>query len=152
MFGILDLIDLCSMTKYVLDSYWCVTQRIGYKSWCPENLHSFTSPQKLLLFLSLLSKTPNIFDASIVVLNAVDCFLIWIIRLMEQHTLKNLNNCLNTNSYRCQVLIFIKCCSFFSTLVLIRRLWLLKTVVFLHWCLRCVVLLARDCHVHAVSF
>jgi hypothetical protein len=28
-----------------------------------------------------------------------------------------------------------KCCSFFSRPVLIRHLWQLKTVVFLHWCL-----------------
>ncbi len=32
----------------------------------------------------------------------------------------------------------------FSTPVLIRHLWQLKTVVFLHWCLICTVLLNND--------
>jgi len=67
---------------------------------------------------------------------------------MEQHLFKNVNYCLNTNI-----------CSYletsdhqssnlhlnvvhFSTPVLIRYLWQLKTVVFLHWCLICAVLLA----------
>ncbi len=31
----------------------------------------------------------------------------------------------------------------FSTTVLIRYLWQLKTVVFLHWCLKCTVLLKK---------
>ncbi len=41
----------------------------------------------------------------------------------------------------------------FSTTVLIRHLWQLKTVVFLHWCLICVVLFdevgyhLKYCHV-----
>ncbi len=32
----------------------------------------------------------------------------------------------------------------FSTLVLIRHLWQLETIVFLHWCLICVVLLSKN--------
>ncbi len=35
----------------------------------------------------------------------------------------------------------------FSTLELIRHLWQLKTVVFLHWCLICAVLLNPSCKV-----
>ncbi len=35
----------------------------------------------------------------------------------------------------------LKCCSFISTPMLIRHLWQLKTVVFLHWCLTPAVLL-----------
>ncbi len=57
---------------------------------------------------------------------------------MEQHTLQNVNNCLNANIYsyletsygqssNLYFMLFI-----FSTPVLIRHLWQLKTVVFLH--------------------
>jgi hypothetical protein len=66
---------------------------------------------------------------------------------MEQLALKNVNNNLNTNIYSyletsggqssntyLNVVLF-------STPVLIRQLWQLKTVVFLHWCLICTVLL-----------
>ncbi len=61
---------------------------------------------------------------------------------MEQHTLKDVNNCLNTNisSYlessggHCSNLdlnvVFIN-----STPVLIRHLWQVETIVFLHCCL-----------------
>jgi hypothetical protein len=60
---------------------------------------------------------------------------------MEQRTLKNVNNCLNTKIYsyldtsggrssNLYVMFFI-----FSTPVLIRHQWHLKTVVFLYWCL-----------------
>ncbi len=58
---------------------------------------------------------------------------------MEQHALKFVNNCLNTNIYSYletsggqssnQYLNVVH----FSTPVLIRHLWQLKTVVFLHW-------------------
>ncbi len=40
----------------------------------------------------------------------------------------------------------------FSTPVLIRHLWQLKTVVFLHWCLICVVLLYNHRNLYCVSF
>ena len=40
-----------------------------------------------------------------------------------------------------KVLIYIEMLFIFSTPVLIRHLWQLKTVVFLHWCLICDVLL-----------
>jgi hypothetical protein len=59
---------------------------------------------------------------------------------MEQRALKNVNNCLNTTIFSyletsggessCLYLNVVH----FSTLVLIRHLWQLKTVVFLHWC------------------
>jgi hypothetical protein len=60
---------------------------------------------------------------------------------MEQRTLKNVNNCLNTNinSYLetsgGQVTSHIEMLFIFSTPELIRHLWQLKTAVFLHWCL-----------------
>ncbi len=60
---------------------------------------------------------------------------------MEQHTLRNAKNCLNTNIYSyletsgCQFLIYIKMLFTLSTPVLFRHLWQLKTIVFLHWCL-----------------
>jgi hypothetical protein len=40
-----------------------------------------------------------------------------------------------------KVLIYIKIVFIFSTPELIRHLWQLKTIVFLHWCLICAVLL-----------
>ncbi len=67
---------------------------------------------------------------------------------MEQHTLKNVNNCLNTNIYSyldtsggesCYLYLNIV---HFLTPVLIRHLWQLKIVVFLHWCIIRAVLLA----------
>jgi len=68
---------------------------------------------------------------------------------MEQHTLKNVNNCLNTNiysyletsggqSYNPNLNVVN-----FSALDLIRNMWQLKTVVFLHRCLICAVPLKR---------
>ena len=67
--------------------------------------------------------------------------------LMEQHTLRSVNNCLNTNIYSYlepsggQSSNLYLNVVHFSTPVLIRHLWQLKTVVFLHWCLLCAVLL-----------
>ena len=66
---------------------------------------------------------------------------------MEQRTLKNVNNYLNTNIYS-----YLETCGgqsynlyfnavHFLTPVLIRHLRQLKTVVFLHWCLICAFLL-----------
>jgi hypothetical protein len=40
-----------------------------------------------------------------------------------------------------KVIIYMKMLFIFSTPVLIEHLWQLKTVVFLHWCLICAVLL-----------
>ena len=34
----LDPIEPCSMTSYILDSFWCASWRISFKSWCPEKL------------------------------------------------------------------------------------------------------------------
>jgi len=66
--------------------------------------------------------------------------------IMEQRALKIVSNCSNTNSYSYLetsggknsklYLNFV----LFSTPVLIRHLWQLKTAVFLHWCLIRVVL------------
>jgi len=59
--------------------------------------------------------------------------------------IKNGNHYLNTNIYSyletfgSQSSNIFKCSSFFSTPVLIRHLWQLKTVVFLHWCLICFI-------------
>jgi hypothetical protein len=61
--------------------------------------------------------------------------------VMEQHDLKNVNNCLNTNIYSYLETSGGQSANpylnvvHFSTPVLIRNLWQLKTAVFLHWCL-----------------
>ncbi len=67
--------------------------------------------------------------------------------IMEQRTFKNVNNYLNTNIYSYWKTsggqssnLYLKVVHF-STPELIRHLWQLKTVVFLHWCLICTVLL-----------
>jgi hypothetical protein len=64
---------------------------------------------------------------------------------MEQHTLRNVNNYLNTNIYSYLETfggqssnLYLKVVHFFNT-VLIRHLWQLKTIVF--WCLIRIVLL-----------
>jgi hypothetical protein len=60
---------------------------------------------------------------------------------MKQCALKNVNNCLNTNIYSCLETSSGQSSNpylnvvHFSTPVLIRCLWQLKTVVFLHRCL-----------------
>jgi hypothetical protein len=62
---------------------------------------------------------------------------------MEQHALKIVNNCLNTNIYSYletsggQSYNLYLNVVHFLTPVLISHLWQLKTVVFLHWCLIC---------------
>jgi hypothetical protein len=59
----------------------------------------------------------------------------------EQHALKNVNNCLNTNIYSNletsggQSSNLYLNVVHFSTPVLIRHMWQLKTVAFLLWCL-----------------
>jgi hypothetical protein len=67
--------------------------------------------------------------------------------LMEQRTLKNVNNGLNTKIYSYLEIsggqssnLYLNVVHFFST-VLIRHQWQLKIVVFLHWYLIFVVLL-----------
>jgi hypothetical protein len=67
---------------------------------------------------------------------------------MEHCTLKNVNNCLNTNIYSYLETsggqssnLYLNVGSFFSTPVKTRYLWQFKTVVFLHWFLICTVLL-----------
>ncbi len=68
---------------------------------------------------------------------------------MEQPTLKNVNNCLNTNIYSYLVTSGGKSSSLylnvvhFLTLVLIRYLWQLNTIVSLHCCLICAFLLPK---------
>jgi hypothetical protein len=60
---------------------------------------------------------------------------------MEQDVYKNVNNCLNINIYSyletsgCQGSNLYLSVVHFLTPVLIRHLWQLKIVVFLHWCL-----------------
>ncbi len=69
---------------------------------------------------------------------------------MEQHALKNVSNCLNTNIYT-----YLETSGgqssnpylnvvHFSTPELIRNLWQFKTVVFLDWCLIRAVPLPKD--------
>jgi hypothetical protein len=66
-------------------------------------------------------------------------FEIYLTRIMEQHTLKIVNSCLNTNIYSYletsggQSYNLYLNVVHFLTPVLIRHLWQLKTVVFLHW-------------------
>jgi hypothetical protein len=63
--------------------------------------------------------------------------------------LKNVNNCLNTNIYSYlegsggQSSNLYLNVVHFLTLVLIRQLWQLNRVIFLHWCQICAVLLTR---------
>ncbi len=78
------------------------------------------------------------------------CTIIFFTAIMEQHALKNVNSCLNTNiysylkKYSCQNSnLYLKVVHFLKHLVLIRHLCQLKTVVFLHWCLIHAVLLLR---------
>jgi len=67
---------------------------------------------------------------------------------MEQWcTLKNVNNCLNTNIYSYletsggqSFNLYLNVVNFLTP-VLIRHLWQPKKGVFLHWCLICAVLL-----------
>ncbi len=66
---------------------------------------------------------------------------------MEQHALRSVNNCLNTNIYSYletsggqSSILYLHAVHFFNT-SLIRHLWQLKTVVFLNWCLMCALLL-----------
>ncbi len=66
---------------------------------------------------------------------------------MELSALKNVNNCFNTNIYYYlelsggQSSILYLNVVHFLTPVLIRHLWQYKTVVILHWSLKCAVLL-----------
>ncbi len=61
---------------------------------------------------------------------------------MEQHTLKNINNCFDTNIYSYLETSggqssnpYLNVVHIFNTRVDFRNLWQLKTAVFLHWCL-----------------
>jgi hypothetical protein len=67
--------------------------------------------------------------------------------VMEQHALKNVNNCWNTNIYSYletsggqKYKLYLNIVHFLIP-VLIRHSWHLKTVVFLHWCLMSAALL-----------
>jgi hypothetical protein len=70
--------------------------------------------------------------------------------------LKNVNNCWNTNIYSYletssgQIYNLYLNVVHFLTPVLIRHLWQLVTVVFLHWCLLCACLLFM--HVILMTF
>ncbi len=68
---------------------------------------------------------------------------------MEQHDLKIANNCLNANIYSYldtsggqSYNLYLNVVNFLTP-VLNRYLWQLKTVVFLHWCLICALLLIK---------
>jgi hypothetical protein len=68
------------------------------------------------------------------------------IQVMELHAFKNVNKCMNTNIYSYLETSggqsynpYLNAVYFFSTPELIRHLWQLKTVVFLHWCPICAV-------------
>ncbi len=69
---------------------------------------------------------------------------------MEQRTFENVNSCLNTNIYSYletsggQSSNLYLNVAHFLTPVLNRHLWQLKTVVSLHWCLICTVLLTTS--------
>ncbi len=78
--------------------------------------------------------------------------------LMEQRTLKIVNNCLNSNIYSyletsgSQSYNLYLNYVHFSIPLLIRLLWQLKTVVFLHWCGMCAVPLLATLHVSSRAF
>jgi hypothetical protein len=66
---------------------------------------------------------------------------------MEQHALKNVNNCLNTNIHSYldtsggqSSNLYLNTVHFLTPWLIIHQ-WQLKTVVFLHWCLICAALL-----------
>jgi hypothetical protein len=68
---------------------------------------------------------------------------------MEQHTLKNVKNCLNTNIYSYletsggqSSYLNLNVVNFLTPMLII-HLWQPKTVVFLHWCLIHTVVLHR---------
>jgi hypothetical protein len=75
---------------------------------------------------------------------------------MEQDALKIVNICLNANIYsyletsRNQIYNLYLNVVRFLTQVLIKHLWQLKRVVYLHWCLICVVSLVEYgvCQIH----
>jgi hypothetical protein len=58
MFGIMDLIDMVSMTLYVLDSHWHKSWRIGFKRKYPGMFVLFP-------LLSLYHPTSTIFNSEI---------------------------------------------------------------------------------------
>ncbi len=84
--------------------------------------------------------------------HCIDCIAIhsnWTLLscTMEQHALKNLNNYLNTKSYSYletsggqSSFLYLNVVPFLTP-VLVRHLWQVKTVAFLHCCLMCIVLL-----------
>ncbi len=101
-------------------------------------MHNLAPSPQLMVTLLVLTLQPT--DS------AIKCLLndVW---PMEQRTLKNVNNYLNTDIYSYletsggQSYNLYLNLVHFLTPVLIRHLWQLKTVVFLHWCLICAVLL-----------
>jgi hypothetical protein len=69
---------------------------------------------------------------------------------MEVRTLKDINKYLNSNIYSFLETtggqssnLYLNVVQFLTP-VLSRHLWLLKTVVFLHWCLLCAALLKQE--------
>ncbi len=76
----------------------------------------------------LFSNKLDLYDAT--------CSITLLYVIMEQHTLKYVNYCLN---------LYLNVIHFLTP-VLIRHLWQLETVVFLHWCLLCAILLRKIDH------
>jgi hypothetical protein len=86
-------------------------------------------------------------------------FKISISKLSGTASFKNVNNCLNTNIYSYLEAsgdhiynLYLNIVHFFSTPVLIRHMWQLKTVVFLHRCLIHAVLFESPKHLHPTTF
>jgi hypothetical protein len=101
------------------------------------------------------SKTPNELTATLDEGANIDVIIFFedkliLVATVEQCALKNVNNCLNTNIYSyletsgVQIYYLYLNDVHFSTPVLIRPLWQLKIVIFLHRCLIHAVLLYHD--------
>ncbi len=66
---------------------------------------------------------------------------------MEQRTLNNVSNYMNANTYSYLQTSGVQSSNLYSNVVhfltpeLIRHLWQLKTIVFMHWCQICAILL-----------
>ncbi len=99
--------------------------------------------------LTMLCWVLNDFMLSVAFLYCYAENAVILLNLMGQHALKNVNNCSNTTIYSYleisggQISNPFWNAVHFLTPVLIRHLGQLKTVVFLHWCLLCAVILIK---------
>jgi hypothetical protein len=114
---------------------------------CASSRHITKLKQSIFAFRYLWDIRIGAYSISITILCKLgcptrDCTI-------EQRAFKKVNHCLNTNIYSYLETSGGKSFNLYlnvvhySTPVIIRRLWQLKTVVFLHWCLLCTVLLNR---------